>query len=204
MIEVAGLALSIGDRVLFSGLDLKLRLGTITAVLGPSGVGKTTLLGAIAGHVSPSHGTITLPAGTKVAWAQQNSPMLVRRSVIDNVALGAECVGAPEREATEEAVDALRVVGLSEIGGVRAGKLSGGERQRVSVARALVSGSSLILADEPTASLDPESKERVVDALRGAASRNRCVVVATHDPEVALVAGEMVNLSNYVGDRAGR
>lgn len=170
---------------------------TVTAILGPSGVGKSTLLGAIAGYISPSEGAIDIEEHAAIAWAQQSSPVLPRRSVLDNVALGAECQGMPESAARARAATSLDAVGLGTMLGVRAGRLSGGERQRVALARALASNAGIILVDEPTASLDIASRDVVVEAIGAAARWGSCLVVATHDRYVAEAADSVVDLVEH-------
>lgn len=155
--------------------------------MGPSGAGKTTLLQVLGGLITPSSGRSTLSESTThaVAWIVQNSPLLPRRTCQENVAIGALGAGEEWDKAQILAGAILGEVGLSDSASVAAFKLSGGEKQRVAVARAMATGAPLILADEPTASLDARSRTLVCEALTRAARKGCSVVVTTHDPQVA-------------------
>jgi ABC-type lipoprotein export system ATPase subunit len=194
VITVTDLGLKVGTRWLFGNLSWNFMPGTVTAVLGPSGYGKTTLLGALAGLIRPTEGRITWEPGARIAWAQQNSPILAKRTALDNVALGAICAGIDDEMASTVAMRALAGLDLRDHTHTRAGRLSSGERQRVALARALAGGATVILADEPTASLDTASKQLVVQALRTAANEGLTVIVATHDSAVAAHADETLDL----------
>ncbi len=180
--------LRVGERVLFRAISADVRAGESLAIVGPSGVGKSTLLAAIAGLIPPSHGTIRLArrrTEAPVDWIVQSTPLLLRRSAVDNVALAAEIAGRSRDDAEIRGLQALASVGLAERGTVPCYRLSGGEKQRVAVARALVADSDVVLADEPTASLDPVSRDHVSAALQRVCARGAIVVIATHDADVA-------------------
>lgn len=184
-----------GDRAVLDGVDLLARPGELLAVVGPTGSGKTTLLRLAAGSLAPSEGSVTIggepahEAGSGLALVPQH-PVLFSRTVAENVALGE---ASPD---LSRVVDALARAGAPEIDPARvcvdAGRtLSGGERQRVGVARALYRGSAILLLDEPTASLDAATAERLVDTLCDL-REGRTLVVATHDPRVWRRANRVV------------
>ncbi|MCB9686988.1 MAG: ABC transporter ATP-binding protein [Alphaproteobacteria bacterium] len=211
--EVAWSSVSVrfGQRTVLDAVDLVARPNELLAVVGPTGSGKTTLLRTAAGAIAPDEGSVTiggrpaLEAGGGAALVPQH-PVLFSRTVAENVALGE---ARPDRA---RVLDALVRAGAPELDPDRtcvdAGRtLSGGERQRIGVARALYRGSALLLLDEPTASLDASTAERLVDTLRELRP-GRTVVVATHDPRVWRRADRVVvvldGLIAEAGDVEGR
>lgn len=195
--------MAVGARTLFSGLTVRVDSGVTTALMGPSGAGKSTLLGGLAGAIPFTTGTVTVEAAeapVRVSWMFQNGPLLYRRSAIDNVAVAFELRGVSRALALENAASALADLGLSDAALTKAHRLSGGERQRVAVARAIAARSDLLLADEPTASLDSVSRELVMEALLSAARDGAAVVIATHDSWVAARCDHLVELQ--AGDGA--
>lgn len=179
-----------GRRLVLTGLTAAFPAGRVSALMGPSGTGKSTLLAIVAGHLAPTAGRVQVTDGagaptTDVEWLVQSTPTLARRTAWDNAALGALARGLDRPAARAEAARVLEQLALSPVREVRTFRLSGGERQRVAVARSIVRRTPVLLADEPTASLDPTSRSAVCDALRAAADAGATVVVATHDPVVA-------------------
>ncbi|MAW98250.1 MAG: cysteine ABC transporter permease [Sphingomonas sp.] len=172
------------------------RTGMI-ALTGPTGSGKTSLLAAIAGQVALTGGSITPVAPDNIAWAAQR-PLILPGSLTENLALGRIDATREEIAETIERVGlspmlAARGAGLDLMLDHRGSGLSGGERRRLGLARAILAGRPLILADEPTADLDADSA-RDITALLVALARDHAVVVATHDPIVIEAAGEEVAL----------
>lgn len=173
--------------------------GTFYAITGPSGSGKSTLLSLLSGLKLPTQGEVLID-GTSTAQMDRNRlrrdhvatiyqefnlfPLL---TVEENAAYSLLLRGAPEAEALDKAREKLRSVGLKDDQfRQRPAMLSGGEQQRVAIARVLCAGSEVLLADEPTGSLDVENGRRIVDILSGLAhEENCCVLVVTHDPSVA-------------------
>jgi len=187
--------------------DLAIEGAGLTALVGPSGTGKTTLLHLLAGLERPTDGAVEVGgrdlgsltraqlAGFRreaLAFVPQAAALAGHLSARENVALAAQIRGRRDPGAVAVALDA---VGLTELAGRRAAELSGGERQRVAVARALVAQPAVLLADEPTANLDQRNAIGVARLLAEAARRQGMLVLcATHDPSVIAEADEVVRL----------
>jgi ABC-type lipoprotein export system ATPase subunit len=182
-------------------VDLSIDEGSFVAVQGPSGSGKTTLLGLLAGLEQPDAGQITvlghdlarLSATERARLRQrrfgivfQSFGLIASLRAGENVALPLALAGVSERERQGRALAALEEVGLGTSAGSRIDELSGGERQRVGVARAMVIEPAVILADEPTGSLDEENANEVLELLIDAVRRRGAsLVLVTHDPASA-------------------
>jgi len=186
------------------GVDLEVEQGSFVAVEGPSGSGKTTLLGLLAGLEPPDEGSISvlghdlarLSGAERARLRQrrigivfQSFGLIASLSVVDNVGLPLLLAGVPDGERRTRALGVLKEVGLASAAENRVDELSGGERQRVGVARALAIEPALILADEPTGSLDEDNAAGVLVLLRDAVRRRGAsLVLVTHDPASAALA----------------
>lgn len=190
-LTVSSLSLRFGDRTVFDGASLQLSGPGLHAIIGPSGSGKSSLLAVVAGHVPADDGEAAfVVAGDairkpRVAWIVQSSPLLTRRTVLDNVALGPLSRGVDSIESMRRSLAALTSLGMTGFAQTKVHRLSGGERQRVTVARCLSSEAELILADEPTASLDERARDAVFSSLLKAKEAGAFVLIATHDLVVA-------------------
>jgi len=195
-LEQVGVSYPDRGRVL-DGVDLELQPGERVAIVGPSGAGKSTLLALLLRFLEADAGRVTV-AGfdlatvdaaawrRRLAWVPQR-PLLEPGSVADAVRLGDR--GA----ANAEVVAALVTAGLAIRLDADVQTLSAGEQRRVAFARALLRGAPLLLLDEPTAHLDAEAAEQIVDVL-AALPRTRTVLVATHDPRVLRAADRVLEL----------
>ncbi len=178
--------ITLGGIRIFSELDVQFRLGKTTALLGPSGVGKTTLLKLLSGFgkqmlsLAEWQG-LSLSGMTQVAYLPQQDTLLPWASITDNVLIGYKMRGQNiTRTLIEKARDTLCNVGLSGYTDTYPHQLSGGMRQRVAIARTLMEDRSVILMDEPFSSLDPLTRYEIQD-LASAAFKNRTVIMVTHD-----------------------
>jgi ABC-type lipoprotein export system ATPase subunit len=191
------IALKVGSRELFDDLTFSVESGHSLAIVGPSGVGKSSLLSAIAGYSPLSKGSIEfegLRGPPSIQWLMQSTPLLTNRSALDNVTITARLRGVDEQGATAQAIQVMESLGLRDRVYERVFGLSGGERQRVAIARTILARANIVLADEPTASLDPNSRDGVSRALRSIAESGAVVVVATHDVAVAGSCDQTINL----------
>ena len=181
-----GLRLTYAAQVIFHDLDVHVPAGRLTALLGPSGVGKTTLLRLAAGLDTPEAGTIKAddgaPLNGRVAYMGQQDLLLPWLSVLANVALGARLRGM--RADVDRAAHLLERVGLAGRGHDLPGTLSGGMRQRVALARTLYEDRPVVLMDEPFSALDALTRARI-QALASEVLRDRTVLLVTHDPAEA-------------------
>lgn len=182
-----------GDRIVLDEFTAVFPAGKATALMGPSGAGKSTVLAVIAGLIPPNAGTVAI-TGNDFDWVFQTSPLLMRRTARDNAAMGLLGRGIPRDTALARADEALDRLGLAHATNQKVFRLSGGERQRVAVARALITQAPVLLADEPTASLDGHSRALIIHGLTEAAARGATVIVATHDPTVAAACDAIVRI----------
>lgn len=212
LLSVTALAKSVpGPRRLFTDLDLRIASGELVAIIGESGVGKSTLLNILAGLDDADQGTVAIEGTalgpldeaartrlrrTRIGFVFQAFHILPYLTLRQNVALPIALVSPDAAQATARADAMLDRVGLQGRGDGYARDLSGGELQRVAIARALVHRPALILADEPTGNLDPETAARVLalfaDAVR---SGGAAAVLVTHSAATAAIADRVLTLT---------
>ena len=208
LLEVRGLSKRYGDTAVFSNVDLDVAAGEFVAILGESGVGKSTLLNCIAGLDTVASGSVHI-AGTPITTLPEAQQALFRRMhlgfvfqafhVLPHLSV-AHNVGLPlllQRRADDSRVDSLlRAVGLQGLGPRLPQTLSGGQLQRVALARALVHRPQLILADEPTGNLDPATAEKMMDLLAAQVrEQGAACVLVTHSRAAAARADRVLTLT---------
>ena len=180
------------------GVSLEIERGEFAFLVGPSGAGKSTLVGLLVRDVLPTDGTVHVAGFDVHALAGRDVPrlrrrvgvvfqdfrLLPRRTVRENVAFALEVTGAPREEIEVAVEQALRIVGLSSLADRYPDALSGGEQQRTAIARAIVGGPELLIADEPTGNLDPLISWEIMELLVQINQLGVTVLVATHDSDI--------------------
>jgi NitT/TauT family transport system ATP-binding protein len=210
IIHIRGLALAFeqnGQRTeVLRGLDLDVRRGEFLALVGPSGVGKSTLLRVLMGLAKPTAGTVTLAPGPGIerplALVFQDARLLPWRRIRDNVAFGLEKTKFGRAERRKRAQRALGLVGLRDMGERWPHQLSGGQRQRVALARALAVDPAILLMDEPFSALDVATRETLQDeVVRIWRDTGKTILFVTHDiDEAVYLADRVVALGGKPGE----
>jgi putative ABC transport system ATP-binding protein len=211
MLSIRGLLKRYGSRTILDGLSLAVEPGAVVAIVGESGAGKSTLLNLIAGLETPDAGRIEL-AGADLATLDDDARTRLRRqaigfvfqafhiiphlTVLENTVLPLVLQGIGAREREARAQQMLEAVGLGERAHAMPRELSGGELQRVAIGRALVHRPALVLADEPTGNLDPDTALSVL-ALLAASARadNAATILVTHSEAAARSADRVLRLA---------
>lgn len=207
LVQVRGLAKRYGEAVVFSQVDLQVRRGEFVAIVGESGVGKSTLLNCLAGLDHWDEGEVLLDGRdlaaldeaaraqlrrTHVGFVFQAFHVLPHLDVAQNVALPLLLLGQPDEARVQSVLDA---VGLGGLGDRLPQQLSGGQLQRVAIARALVHRPPLLLADEPTGNLDPATAAQVMDVLTAQTrDAGAALVLVTHSEAAAGRADRVLHL----------
>lgn len=200
---------AIGTLTILDDITFTVRAGETVAIVGASGSGKSTLLGLLAGLDQPSSGTVQLAGraigsldedgrarlrAEKVGFVFQSFQLLPHLSALENVMLPMELQGTPEARA--RSIEILKKVGLGERLGHYPKTLSGGEQQRVALARAFVTSPELLLADEPTGSLDALTGAGVMDLMFELnSSRGSTLILVTHDLSIAARCERRITLA---------
>ncbi|HEV2723127.1 MAG TPA: ABC transporter ATP-binding protein [Thermoleophilaceae bacterium] len=182
VLEAEGLVKRYGEREALRGVSLSAGRGELVTVIGPNGAGKTTLLTILAGIVAPDAGRVS-PGPSEVGWVPQQPALYGKLTVAENLRLFARLERCPEPEAEVERM--LALTGLGDRAGDQVVKLSGGNRQRVNIAIGLLGRQSVLLLDEPSASLDPRQRERLWAFVLGLAESGTAVVLSTHNIQEA-------------------
>ena len=198
MITAAGLGMVRGARAILTDVSLQVTAGESVAVVGPSGSGKSSLIALLAGLERPDAGTVTR-APARTGLILQGYGLVSVLTAAENVetALQAGAFGRlTPTEVRDRAAAALETVGLDPVADHLVEELSGGQQQRVAIARALVIRPELLFADELTAELDHEWKERVVELVLAVARSGGSVIVATHDPQIAARCDRTIRLDD--------
>ena len=202
MIQLQGITKSFGSLQVLRGIDLNIDKGEIVSIVGPSGAGKTTLLQIMGTLDAPDNGTVTI-GGTLVSrmkdkhigFVFQFHQLLPEFTALENVMIPAFIAGVSQKEATASALELLEFMGLADRAGHKPNELSGGEKQRVAVARALINHPAVVLADEPSGSLDTHNKEELHQLFFDLRSRfGQTFVIVTHDEGLAQITDRTVHM----------
>lgn len=216
LVEIKGVnkLYKVSNTVSFHALrdiNLKIKKGEFTAIVGPSGSGKSTLMNIIGLLDKPSSGIYKLDGedvskfpeeklaklrNKKLGFVFQSFNLLQRTTSLQNVALPLIYAGIPKREREEKARELLEEVGLEDKICSFPNQLSGGEQQRIAIARALVTNTDIILADEPTGNLDSKSGEEIISILENLNKKGKTILLITHSQETAKKADRIINLKD--------
>ena len=209
MIELQHIWKQFGSRIIFSDLNLNFQSGMVYALIGDSGCGKTTLLNMLAKLETFDKGEIVYKEKSltslkneefyrnELGYLFQNFGLLESQTIRENLELG--LIGKKQNKKQEKErllLQALQAVRLDYLSlNQKIYELSGGEAQRVALAKIILKNPPLILADEPTASLDPKNSKEIMEILLELRNANRTIIIATHSPSIWKMADQVIRLS---------
>jgi lipoprotein-releasing system ATP-binding protein len=210
MIDIKNITKSFGSLQVLKGIDLHINKGEIVSIVGPSGAGKTTLLQIIGTLDRPDTGTVCVDGidtgklSTKklsnfrnqhLGFVFQFHQLLPEFTAIENIMIPAYIAGISQKQAKKRAKELLDFMGLADRASHKPNELSGGEKQRVAVARALVNNPAVILADEPSGSLDSKNKEELHKLFFDLRDQfGQTFIIVTHDETLASITDRTIHL----------
>ena len=212
MIQLRNITKSFGTLEVLRGIDLDIQKGEVVSIVGPSGAGKTTLLKIMGTLDKPDKGTVVFDdldvnslsqkklsefRNRHIGFVFQFHQLLPEFTALENIMIPAFIGGSGKREASQRAMELLEFMGLQDRASHKPNELSGGEKQRVAVARALVNKPTVVMADEPSGSLDSANKEelhRLFFALRE--QYGQTFVIVTHDESLAAMTDRTIHLKD--------
>ena len=212
MIEIKGLTKSFGSLQVLKGIDLRIEKGEIVSIVGPSGAGKTTLLQILGTLDKPDSGSVVVDGietstlstnklsefrNKHLGFVFQFHQLLPEFTAIENIMIPAYIAGMKPKETRIRAEELLEFMGLSDRATHKPNELSGGEKQRVAVARALMNNPAVILADEPSGSLDSKNKEELHKLFFELRDKfGQTFVIVTHDETLATLTDRTIHLKD--------
>ena len=212
MIEIKGVTKSFGSLQVLKGIDLCIEKGEIVSIVGPSGAGKTTLLQILGTLDKPDNGSVVVDGietstlstnklsefrNKHLGFVFQFHQLLPEFTAIENIMIPAYIAGMKPKEARSRAEELLEFMGLSNRANHKPNELSGGEKQRVAVARALMNNPAVILADEPSGSLDSKNKEELHKLFFELRDKfGQTFVIVTHDETLATLTDRTIHLKD--------
>ena len=216
MITVNNITKSFGSLQVLKGIDLHIEKGEVVSIVGPSGAGKTTLLQIIGTLDRPDSGTVSINGIDTTTLSQkaladfrnrhlgfvfQFHQLLPEFTAIENIMIPAYIAGTSNKAAKERAKELLQFMGLTDRANHKPNELSGGEKQRVAVARALVNSPAVILADEPSGSLDTKNKEELHQLFFDLRDKfGQTFVIVTHDEQLATITDHTIHMRDGLLD----
>ena len=210
MIDIKGIKKSFGSLEVLKGIDLHINKGEVVSIVGPSGAGKTTLLQIIGTLDKPDAGSVCIDGidttklsskllsdfrNRHIGFVFQFHQLLPEFTAIENIMIPAYIAGTSPKAARQRAEELLRFMGLSDRAQHKPNELSGGEKQRVAVARALVNNPAVILADEPSGSLDSQNKAELHQLFFDLRNQyGQTFVIVTHDEGLASITDRTIKM----------
>lgn len=212
MIDIKNITKSFGSLQVLKGIDLHINKGEIVSIVGPSGAGKTTLLQIIGTLDKPDSGSIVIDGidvsnlskaklsdfrNRHLGFVFQFHQLLPEFTALENIMIPAFIAGTNQSEAKERAMELLKFMGLEDRASHKPNELSGGEKQRVAVARALVNKPAVILADEPSGSLDSKNKAELHQLFFDLRDKfGQTFVIVTHDESLAATTDRTIHMKD--------
>lgn len=212
MVEANNISQNFGSLNVLNGVNLKVERGEFVSIVGASGAGKTTLLQILGSLDTPTAGSVSINGvsfgnlnereisefrNKHIGFVFQFHQLLPEFTAVENIMIPALIAGRKSEEANQDALELLDYMNLVDRAKHKPNELSGGERQRVAVARALINRPDVLLADEPTGSLDSKNKEELNRLFLDLKARfNQTLIVVTHDMEMASISDRIIKMQD--------
>ena len=214
MIEIKNIKKSFGSLEVLKGIDMTIDKGEIVSIVGPSGAGKTTLLQIVGTLDKPDSGTVCFDGiettqlsqkkladfrNQHIGFVFQFHQLLPEFTALENIMIPAYIAGVSNKEARQKAEELLQFMNLSDRASHKPNELSGGEKQRVAVARALINNPDVILADEPSGSLDSKNKEELHQLFFDLRNKfGQTFIIVTHDEQLASITDRTIHMRDGI------